>query len=101
MKLQHGPWLVVLAEITLLGSPEAHRILEWFELEGSLQIILLQPHYHGQEHLPLNQVAQRSKDTVGAFCKLTIGTSPVISQAVLPVWSNACWQNHHKAQGIT
>lgn len=74
-----------MAQITLLGSPEEHRILEWFELGGSLKIMLFQSPYHGQEHQPLEQAAQSPKGTVGAFCKLTIRASPVISQAVMLV----------------
>lgn len=81
-----------MAQITLLGSPEDHRILEWFELGGCSKIILFQSPYHGQEHQPLDQAAQSPKDTVGAFCKLTIRASPVIFQAVLPVWSNASYK---------
>jgi len=32
--------------------------MEWFVLEGTLQIIQFQPPCHGQGHLPLDQVAQ-------------------------------------------
>lgn len=35
------------------------RITEWFELEGTLKIIMFQPSYQGQRHLPLDQVARR------------------------------------------
>lgn len=38
-----------------------HRIVDWFGLEVTLKIIYFQPRLpcHRQEHLPLNQVAQR------------------------------------------
>jgi len=35
-----------------------HRIVEWFGLEGTLEIIYFQPPGHGQGHLPPDQVAQ-------------------------------------------
>jgi len=37
-----------------------HRIIEWFELEGTLNITWFQPPCHEQGHLPLDQVAQSS-----------------------------------------
>ena len=37
---------------------ENHWIIEWFELEGTLKTIQLQPPCHGQGHLPLDQAAQ-------------------------------------------
>jgi len=37
-----------------------HRIIEWFGLEGILQIIQFQPPCHEQGHLPPDQVAQSS-----------------------------------------
>lgn len=37
-----------------------HIIIEWFGLEGTLKIIKFQPPFHGQEHLPLDQVVQSS-----------------------------------------
>ena len=35
-----------------------HRIIEWFELEGTFKGHLVQPPCHEQGHLPLDQVAQ-------------------------------------------
>jgi len=37
-----------------------HRIIEWFELEGTPKDHLHQPPCHGQGHLSLDQAAQRS-----------------------------------------
>lgn len=40
------------------GTPKfLDRIIKWFSLEGTLKIILFQPACHGQEPLPLSQVA--------------------------------------------
>jgi len=35
-----------------------HRIIEYFDLEGTLEIIYFQPPCHGQGHLLLGEVAQ-------------------------------------------
>jgi len=37
-----------------------HRIIDWFELEGTFKIIWFQPPCHEQGHLPLDEVAQSS-----------------------------------------
>ena len=43
------------------------RIIEWFGLQGTLKIIWFQPPWHGQGHLPLDQVAQ-SPNQLGLEC---------------------------------
>jgi len=44
----------------LLEWDFAFRIIDWFELEGTLQIIYSSPSRHGQGHLPLDHIAQNS-----------------------------------------
>ena len=55
-----GPESIVSLETLEHKWLLSHRIIEWFGLEGTLQIILFQPPCHGQGHLPLDQVAQSS-----------------------------------------
>lgn len=41
-----------------ISVSETHKILERFVLEGTLNILLLHIPYHGQGHIPLDQVSQ-------------------------------------------
>lgn len=52
----------IVAALPLHPEPfvrdEEELIIQWFGLEGSLNIIWFQPPCHGQRHLSLDQVAQ-------------------------------------------
>jgi len=54
--LSHFPSKITDLQVTT--ELRNHRIIEWFGLEGSLQIIEFHPLCHGQGHLPPDQVAQ-------------------------------------------
>jgi len=43
-----------------IAGPKNRRIMEWFGLEETFEVHLVQPSWHGQGHLPLDQVAQSS-----------------------------------------
>lgn len=59
-RTQNDSWIqVFLCSIVYVGSRKDHRITEWFALDRSLKDISFQPLCLGQQHLPLDQVAQR------------------------------------------
>lgn len=60
-----------------------HTIIEWFGFEGALKIIQLRTLCHGQEHLPLHQIAQNER----CFCVLLMFWGRKAKLMVAKMWS--------------
>ena len=59
ISLKLPPWDAgVLSNTDLWKIPCFHRIIEWFRLEGTFEIIQFQPPCYRQGHFPLDQVVQ-------------------------------------------
>ena len=78
---------------TAKGNSQNHGIIEWFGLDETLKITSFQPPCHGQEHLPLDQVAERPIEPGPEHCQG--GGSHSFSGQPVPVPHHPHYQKCH------